>query len=476
MTSIPLSISYPMVKPARRWLTPAIAAPAAPRRVSMSEVLAALSYALDLTGGLPPGHTVRTCVIGMRIANEIGLGPEESWALYDALLLKDAGSSSNAAYMSALFGTDDRVIKRRLRWLDRTDRTRMAVHTARAVEVGAPPWKRVSRFLRLVRHKQAGRDFIRVRSDRGAKVALRLGFPRATAHAIRSLDEHWNGCGLPAGKRGEEIPLLSRIANLAQTIEAYRERHGYATALRVARERRGRWFDPRLVDVVLGWSGEHDWWRKLGSAAGAEVIAAEPSGHVRLVDERGIDEVARAFAEIIDAKSPFTYDHSTRVAQYATAIAAELGLAAADVRRLNRAALLHDIGKLGVSGRVLDKPGPLTRSERAEMQRHPAHTWEILSRVGAFADFARMASLHHEKLDGSGYPWGVNGEDLDLPTRILCVADIFEALTAPRPYREAMPVSVALEIIRKDAGIRVCRVACEGLAAVTAKLTQRLAG
>jgi putative nucleotidyltransferase with HDIG domain len=410
----------------------------------MSEVLAALSYALDLTGGLPAGHTVRTCVIGMRIANEIGLSPEESSALYDAMLLKDAGSSSNAAYVSALFGT-----------------------------TGAPPWKRVSRFIAFARAKRSGGAYSRVRSERGAKVALRLGFPRATAHAIRSIDEHWNGCGLPEGRRGEEIPLLSRIANLSQTIEAYRERHGHATALKIARARRGSWFDPRLVDIVLAWSGENDWWAKLGSAAGPEVLAAEPSGHVRLVDERGIEDVARAFAEIIDAKSPFTYDHSTRVAQYATAIASELGLAAFDVRRLNRAALLHDIGKLGVSARMLDKAGPLTSTERAEMQRHPAHTWEILSRVGAFADFAKMASLHHEKLDGSGYPWGVRGEDLDLPTRILCVADIFEALTAPRPYREAMPSSVALDLIRKDAGVKVCRVACEGLAAVIGKLPKR---
>ncbi|HEY3257775.1 MAG TPA: HD domain-containing phosphohydrolase, partial [Gemmatimonadaceae bacterium] len=372
--------------------------------------------------------------------------------------------------------TDDRVIKRRLRWLDREDRTQLVLHTARTVGVGATPWKRLSRFLGILRSDGLGKDFVRLRCDRGAKLALRLGFPRATAHAIRSLDEHWNGCGLPEGKRGEEIPLLSRIANLAQTIEAYRAQHGPATALRVARERRGRWFDPRLVDIVVHWSNDRDWWSRLGSVAGAEVVAAEPSGHVRLVDEPGIDEVARAFADIIDAKSPFTYDHSTRVAQYATAIAAQLGLAAADVRRLNRAALLHDIGKLGISGRLLDKAGPLTRSERAEIQMHPVHTWEILSRVGAFADFAKMASLHHEKLDGSGYPWGLRGEDLDLPTRILCVADIFEALTAPRPYRQGMPVSVALDIIRQDAGVRVCRVACEGLSAITAKLPRQLAG
>jgi len=319
----------------------------------------------------------------------------------------------------------------------------------------------------ILRNDELGRNIVRVRSDRGARVALRLGFPRNTAHAIRSLDEQWDGCGLPDGKRGEEIPLLSRIANLAQTAEAFRTRNGVAYAMRVARSRRGRWFEPRLVDIVLKWETDKQWWARLESPdVSAEVLTLKPLNHVRLVDEHGIDDVARAFAEIIDAKSPFTYNHSTRVANYACSIAERMGLSPEETRRLRRAALLHDIGKLGVSSQLLDKAGPLNRRERDEMRRHPLYTWEILSRVSAFADFARMAAMHHEKLDGSGYPWGVWGEDLDAATRILCVADVFEALTSARSYREAIAPSDAVNFIRHDAGVELCPRAVEGLAAM----------
>jgi len=445
--------------------------------VSLSEVLTALSYALDLTGGQPAGHTVRTCMVGMRIAGELGLSDDECASLYDAVLLKDAGSSSNAAYMTVLFDSDDRVIKSRLRWIDREHRLSAVFHTARSVGIGQSPWSRLSHFVGILRDVEIGRNIVRLRSDRGAKVALRLGFPRTTAHAIRSLDEQWDGCGLPDGKRGEEIPLLSRIANLAQTVEAFRARSGVAYAMRVARSRRGRWFEPRLVDIVLKWEADSEWWARLESPdISADVLSLKPTNQVRLVDERGIDDVARAFADIIDAKSPFTYNHSTRVANYACSIAERLGLPPEEIRRLRRAALLHDIGKLGISSRLLDKPGPLNRREKEEMNRHPLYTWEILSRVSAFADFARMAAMHHEKLDGSGYPWGVWGEDIDVATRILCVADVFEALTSARSYRAEMSPAVAVDIIRRDAGRELCPRAVEGLAAMVDESPKQMAG
>lgn len=307
-------------------------------------------------------------------------------------------------------------------------------------------------------------------------MALRMGFSTATADAIRHIDERWDGNGIPDGRIGHEIPLFSRIILLAQTIDAFLTQRGLLPALKMARERSGLWFDPSLVRIARSWREDVDWWEALNSPdATAMALALEPQQHTRYVDDRGLDDVARAFAEIIDAKSAYTFSHSTNVAKYARATAFELGFEKPEVSVLNRAALLHDVGKLGVSSRILDKAGPMTDEERSEMQRHPVYTWEILQRVNAFAGFARTASLHHEKLDGSGYPWGVKAEELDISSRILCVADMYEALTANRPYRAGLSRDQALKIISSGSGKLVCPLATEALTEATRHLRVAIA-
>ncbi|MFL5575296.1 MAG: HD domain-containing phosphohydrolase [Gemmatimonadaceae bacterium] len=456
-------------------------APREPATVRLSEVLAALSRALDLTEGQAPGHTVRSCLIGMRMAGELGLGDADRSALYYALLLKDAGCSSNAARMSALFGADDRAVKPRMKLVDWHRPAALALETWRSAgrRVGgthASLGERLRRFAELASTPDVTRDLVQVRCDRGAAIALGLGFPQATADAIRSLDEHWSGAGYPDGRRGDRIPLLARIANLAQCVESVHAAHGVDAALRVARARRGRWFDPILVDRLVEWRRDRAWWDALAGAShvDAAVVAAEPAGpadRALRVDDARLDEVARAFADIIDAKSPFTYHHSTNVAALAAGAARAAGLGPAAESMLHRAALLHDVGKLGVSSRILDKPGPLTPDERREVERHPVHSWDILSVVTAFHPFAWTAALHHERLNGSGYPWRLTAEQLDLPARILAVADVYEALAADRPYRAGLGPEHALGIVRGE--VRAGRLCAEALDGLVTFLEQR---
>ena len=425
-------------------------------RISLSEVLSALSCALDLTEGAPAGHTMRTCLIGMRIAESIGIDTEQRSALYYALLLKDAGCSSNAGRMAALFGADDRIVKPRLKVVDWHARGRLALETARAVAPGQSFVDRARQFVAIARTPEATRELIEIRCDRGASIALQLGFPAATADAIRSLDEHWCGRGYARGLAAEDIPILARIANLAQTVEAFHDR----------RERSGRWFDPTLARIVLEWTKDDPWWALLrGDVAGA-VVAAEPSDRVIEVDDEGLDGVARAFADIIDAKTPFTFRHSTRVADMARLVAVKCGLDTVEQRRIYRAGLLHDVGKLGVSNLILDKDGPLTDDERQKMEQHPRFTLDILEHVSAFRGFARTAALHHEKLDGTGYPFGYTAEDLELPECILVVADIYDALSSDRPYRKGMVEPVITAILERDRGTRLDPVALDALHAV----------
>ncbi len=400
---------------------------------------------------------MRSCLIGMRLGREMGLGAEDLSALYYALLLKDAGCSGNASRMAALFGSDDNETKARMKLVDWHQRVRLALHTARNVARGQSLFRRVRQFLVIARTEDMTRELITLRCERGAAIAGRLGFPEATAGAIRSLDEHWSGLGYAEGLAGEDIPLLARIANLAQTVEAFHDAEGVDGAIAVARARNGRWFDPGLVSIVDGWQRDRAWWRALQSEdVTALVLAEEPADRVRFVDDEGLDEVARAFSDIIDAKSPFTFEHSRRVADYAVAMGRTMGFDEEEIRRLYRAGLLHDIGKLGVSNRILDKPGALTDEERAAMERHPANSHAILDRVTAFRDFAWTAALHHEKLDGSGYPYGLTGDALDAAARCLTVADIYDALTTDRPYRVGMERERALGIIESEAGTKLC--------------------
>ncbi|MGZ4246747.1 MAG: HD-GYP domain-containing protein, partial [Solirubrobacteraceae bacterium] len=189
----------------------------------------------------------------------------------------------------------------------------------------------------------------------------------------------------------------------------------------------------------------------------------EPHDRVLIADHGQLDRVAEAFASVIDAKSPYTARHSEGVADIAVAVATVLELAPEDRATLRRAALLHDIGKLGVSNRILDKPGPLTDAEREVVRRHPRWSREILTRVTAFGELARIAGSHHERLDGSGYPSALTAADLDLPCRILAVADVAEALGADRPYRGALSPDEVIRTMRGEAGRTLHADACVAL-------------
>jgi HD-GYP domain-containing protein (c-di-GMP phosphodiesterase class II) len=431
-----------------------------------SEILSALSCALDITEGQPPGHAVRTCLIGMRIAERAGLPVEQRGALFYALLLKDLGCSSNAARLCSLFGADDRALKREHKLTDWSrSRTSLAYALRNAVP-DASPMGRVFRVASMALKEQgSGREMIQTRCDRGAEIASMLGFGEATRQAIRTLDEHWDGRGMPEGLQGAAIPLLGRIVGLAQSVEVFASTFGVEEAIAVAVERRGRWFDPVLVDALRSLARDEDFWAKvLGRAPERHLGSLEPEDQILLADEERLDDIAHAFARVIDAKSPFTYLHSERVAELAVTIGRRLHFGEVELRDLRRAGLLHDIGKLGVSTLILDKPDRLTERERAEIRVHPAYTQRILERVTAFAGIVGVASAHHERLDGKGYHLGLPGDRLSPMSRALAVADVYEALTADRPYRQGLPRNEALAILRGQSGTALCTTSVEALA------------
>jgi HD-GYP domain-containing protein (c-di-GMP phosphodiesterase class II) len=275
-----------------------------------------------------------------------------------------------------------------------------------------------------------------------------MRFSEDVVAAIRSFDEHWDGSGRPDGLSGEAIPLYSRIALLAQIVDVFQTANGIEAAKREIEHRTGTWFDPRLSAAFQRVAARPEFWAILGSdGLQAAIFALEPAQSRSLVDEDYFDDIAAAFAQVIDSKSPYTSGHSERVTLFADLIAEGLALTPERRRWLKRAALLHDVGKLGVSNSVLDKPGKLDPDEWAAMQRHAELGELILSRITAFAEIAAVAGAHHERLDGKGYPRGLKGDQIPLEIRIVTTADIFDALTADRPYRAAMPVDKAMAIM-----------------------------
>lgn len=419
----------------------------------LSQLMAALSHALDITEGQPEGHCMRVCWIGMQIGHELKLPDQQLWQLYYVLLLKDLGCSSNAARICELYLTDDLNFKRDFKLVgDGLPQVLAFVLKHTGLKAGLA--ERFRSVLTIMRDgPELAQELIATRCQRGADIARLLRFPEPVAEGIYSLDEHFNGQGKPAQLKGQEIPLFSRIALLSQVIDVFLTAGGPDAALAEARRRSGQWFDPELVQAFESAAQNPVFWSTLASPRLKYALQAlEPTQYVVALDEDYLDDIAAAFGQVVDSKSPFTSGHSARVALYTDMIGEAMGLSGERRRWLKRGALLHDVGKLGVSNSVLDKPGKLTREEWDAVKLHASYTETILGRIDAFAELAVVAGAHHERLDGGGYPRGLTAESIALETRIITTADIFDAITAARPYRGAIPMLQALDMMGETVG------------------------
>ena len=439
--------------------------------IKLSELIAALSQALDITEGQPEGHCIRCCWIGMHVGREIGMSEDDLWNLYYTLLLKDLGCSSNAARICELYLTDDLAFKQDFKTVgDSLPQVLKFVLKHTGLKAGlAERFRAVMTILRD--GPQIAQDLIATRCQRGAEIARLLRFPESVAQGIYSLDEHYNGQGKPEKLAGQAIPLFSRIALLAQVVDVFHTADGARAAQAEVRQRSASWFDPQLVQAFGRVAQSGAFWSMLRSQEiTAAVAALEPANRCVPVDEDYLDDIAAAFGQVVDSKSPYTSGHSERVALYTDMIAEAMGVTAERRRWLKRGALLHDVGKLGVSNSVLDKAGKLDADEWQAVQLHAHYTETILSRIDAFAELAIIAAAHHERLDGKGYPRGLTADDISLETRIITTADIFDAITADRPYRGPIPIPKALEIMAETVGTAIDAQCFAALQAALARL------
>lgn len=227
-------------------------------------------------------------------------------------------------------------------------------------------------------------------------------------------------------------------------------------------------------DVALGVPQTlQNWVVRAVFFTGIGILVGAMAGRLRLriLDlEKLNEQTILAFVRAVDAKDPYTAQHSERVARFARAIAEEMRLPPADVIRIHRAALLHDIGKIAVPGRILNKPGRLTDEEYEIIKRHPVESVKIISGIDQFREYIDGVRHHHERLDGKGYPDGVSGPQIGLDARIIAVADAFEAMTADRAYRSAVTSDEAVRRLQECAGTQFDPDVVDALVRVVAKL------
>lgn len=406
--------------------------------VSQQQLLTALSQALDLAEGRPRGHALRVSFISLALARALGLGRAQCSAALFAGMLHDIGVPHASEGVSDL----GRLYEHEL----------FAGSPLHSPETLAGSVDR----RRLVNITDAFHEH----AFEGATAAAGLGLPPQVAEAILCHHERYDGSGFPLGVAGSEVPPVARVVAAADYAEALLTSNANPLLARrnleyALREQAGRAFHPQVVEALVTVARADDFWLGFHNQALGNLIADEVVEERRPLSEEEILRTAAAFADIVDARNTYKRGHSRRVATQARNLATALGLPAGHARAVELAALLHDIGMLRVPMRIIGKPEILTVDEMRMLHEHPVETAEVLRAIPAWAPIAEWTAAHHERLDGRGYPDGVTAEAIPQEARILAVTDVYEALTAHRPYRAAMTPEAALDTMRGLAGVNI---------------------
>jgi HD-GYP domain-containing protein (c-di-GMP phosphodiesterase class II) len=415
--------------------------------VRLAELVAALSLGIDLGFGQPMEHVLRQCLIALRLAERIGLDDQARSAVYYTALLINVGCHTDAHEQAKWFGDDIALKSGKYDYEFRS--VRGAVAGVRRIGAGNPPLHRFRVGLEFVLsgHREVD-GMIAHHAAIARALGEELGLPEDVLDSVGGAYEQWDGRGWPGELEGEEVPLPARIGTLAEFSEVAFRVGGLPAVRKVARERCGKQFDPVLARVMID---DAD-----GVLAGLDVIAswdavigAEPALAVVLSGER-FDQALTAVANFVDLKSPYSLGHARAVADLAAAAGVDLGLSSGSVRTLRRAGLVHDLGRLGVSNSIWDKPGPLGAGEWERVRLHPHITERMLHPSQALGPLGAIAVQHRERMDGSGYPRGLSGNAISQPGRILGVADAYQAMREPRPYRPPRSAADAAAELRAD--------------------------
>jgi HD-GYP domain-containing protein (c-di-GMP phosphodiesterase class II) len=418
-------------------------------KVRLAELLAALSLGSDLGMGLPMEHVLRQCLISMRLAERIGLDGRDRGVVYYTALLAWVGCHVDAYEQAKWFG-DDLALKADYRDVDFSGPLAAGRFMLEHFGAGLPLSDRAKLGAELMKAGWPTRRAALARHCYAAEeLAGRLELGERVRRSVVQTFERWDGKGAPAGAKGDEILYTARIVNLADVVEVFQRVGGVDAATSVARERSGTQFDPALVDVFCSAAGEL--FAELDAVTTWDAVIADEPGLTAWLSGAQFDAALEAIADFVDLKSPYTIGHSRAVAELAGTAAGGYGLPADDVTLVRRAGLVHDLGRLGVSNAIWDKPGELTAAEFERVRLHPYLSERILAASEDLAPLGALAVEHHERLDGSGYPRGLTGNAITLASRILAAADAYRTRVEPRPHRPPCPAEQVAAQLRSEA-------------------------
>lgn len=413
-----------------------------------AELIGALSLATDLGVGEPLEHGLRTTVIGVRLAESLGLDEQARREVYYVALLRYAGCTAESHLDAALFG-DEIAVRAAMAPVLYGSRAELFLAIARTMRAGQPArWRAVAVARALVQLQDAFRKGTAGHCEMTQVYALRLGLGGKIQAALGDVFERWDGKGFPAGRRGDQVPLPVRIMQVAEDADLQRGLGGSERAVSVLRRRAGASLDPAIADACCRAAPE-----LLDCLDGDDIwdltMRAEP-GVPAILEGDLVDEGLRVFGDFADLTIPYTLGHSAAVAELAAAAGELAGLDATDRVALRRAGFVHNVGRVAVTASIWNKPGPLSRDELEKVRLHPYHAERVMQQPPLLRSLGRIAGRHQERLDGSGYPRGARAGDLSACDRVFAAADAYRAMIEPRPHRPAHDPAAAAELLRGE--------------------------
>ena len=434
--------------------------------VRLVEVLASLSLGIDLGFGQPMEHVLRQCRIAMGLCDQLGVDDQARTAAYYSALLVNVGCHTDAHEQVQWFGDD--ISFKATKYADSRGKLDEVSRMLRMLGAGVPPLHRLRvAFAFALGGRRDVEAMIAQHARLARSLAEELGLDPPVLDALGASYERWDGKGWPGDLAGSQIPLAARVIQVAEFVEVAHRDRGIDAAIAYAKGGAATQFDPNVVACLCADPKKvFDGLDEVGSWGA--VLDEEPVHHE--LSNRQLDEALAAIARYVDLKTPCTVGHSDAVAALVSGAAAKLNLTAVDRQHLHRAALTAGYGRLGVSNAIWDKHGPLSVAEWERVRLAPQLAERMLRQSPMLAPVARIVVQLRERLDGSGYPGGIEGPAITPAARILAVADAYQAMIEPRPHRGALSSADAAYELNKD--VRLGRLDAEAVDAVLATAGQ----